>query len=262
MPSHDNMTGRPLADGSWLEAHHRAKLQERTAFVERLVALEPRRVVDLGCATGLWLALLHEHLPLDCEFIGIDGDQAALKLATARASSWRREVRFVNLDLEIDAAQVPAADLTLAFNVFSYIENLEMFLETLAQRTPRGVLAIRQYDGASIRFGPMRTEDRQRIESALRVSVSDSARFRHYDLDRAFTVLRQSRYSRGDYEFELFARSSPFPDDFLGYYTGTLEWTRGLLSPAAAERLDTWIAQGEGASGRYFFEVDLVGLLS
>jgi ubiquinone/menaquinone biosynthesis C-methylase UbiE len=117
----DNAAGKPLANAKWLEAHHRAKLPERTAFARRLAALSPRRIVDLGCATGLWLGLLNEVLPADCEFIGIDGDEQALDSALQRAESWQRQFSFLKLDLEADAADIPAADLTLAFNIFSYI---------------------------------------------------------------------------------------------------------------------------------------------
>ncbi len=55
MISQENSTGRPLADAKWLENHHRAKLPERTAFAKKLAKLNPKNIVDLGCATGLWL---------------------------------------------------------------------------------------------------------------------------------------------------------------------------------------------------------------
>ena len=58
MISQENSTGRPLADAKWLENHHRAKLPERTAFAKKLAKLNPKNIVDLGCATGLWLELL------------------------------------------------------------------------------------------------------------------------------------------------------------------------------------------------------------
>lgn len=262
MAGHDNSLGKPLAEDAWLEAHHQAKLPERSAFAVRLAALQPRRVVDLGCATGLWLELLNDVLPTECEFIGIDGDEHALEVATERSASWERKASFLKLDLETEAAHIPAADLTLAFNVFSYVEDLGSFLACLSRRSPRGCLAVRQYDGASIRFGPMPTVDRQRFEATLRLATERSVRFKHYDLDRAFELLHQSPYDQGKYEFELFARSSPFSDTFLDYYQGTLEWTRDLLSPGSAESMDAWMSSGEAEPNRYFFEVDLVALLS
>lgn len=260
MLSHENSVGKPLADGVWLEAHHRAKLPEREAFARRLAAMRPRRVVDLGCATGLWLELLNEVLPTDCVFVGIDGDDEALASAAARSAAWRREVSFLKLDLETDASQIPSADLTLAFNVFSYITDLGAFLDLLAERQPRGALAVRQYDGASIRFGPLATSERQRLEADLRVATDRSERFRHYDLDRAWDIMHESPYYNGVYEFELFARTSPFPTAFADYYHGTLEWTRNFLSPDGAAKLDAWMARQNNS--RYFFEVDLVAILS
>jgi len=71
----DNSSGKPLADANWLEIHHRAKLPERIKFAQKLATYNPKKIVDLGCASGLWLELLNQILPNDCEFIGIDSDQ-------------------------------------------------------------------------------------------------------------------------------------------------------------------------------------------
>lgn len=264
MTNRHNPTGKPLAAADWLEAHHRAKLPERKAFASRLASLSPTRVVDLGCATGLWLDLLNDVLPLECEFVGIDSDGESLTLAKERASEWDRPTEFLSIDLESEANSIPAADLTLAFNVFPYIDDLAEFLAVLDRRAPRGTLAVRQYDGASIRFGPMPTAARQSIEVSLRTAVETSQQFKHYDLDRVFASLAASRYELQTTEFELFARSSPFPEDFIDYYLGTLDWTIDLLSPNAAATLEAWRSDPAGLSrgSRYFFEVDLVAIVS
>lgn len=55
MVATDNSEGFPLASTDWLAIHHRAKLSERGRFADRLAALKPRRIVDLGCGPGLWL---------------------------------------------------------------------------------------------------------------------------------------------------------------------------------------------------------------
>lgn len=262
MTSQENSTGKPLADATWLENHHRAKIPERTAFAQRLLNIHPKRIVDLGCATGLWLELLNSIFPDDCEFIGIDSDKASLNMAIQRSESWKRKVSFMLLNLEEDAALIPPADLTLAFNIFPYIQNLDSFINFLSSRSPRGTLAIRQYDGASIRFGPMSTSDRQLLETDLRVATESSQKFRHYDMDRTFNAIRNSKYSNIDYGFELFERTSPFSEDFVPYYIGTMEWTYQHLSERTSEKFKKWIDEDSHLSNRYFYEVDLVALLS
>lgn len=262
MVRRDNSTGRPLAEATWLDAHHRAKLSERWAFAKRLARLEPQSIVDLGCATGLWLEILNEVVPRECAFIAIDTDESALSRASQRASTWSRSVDFMVLDIETEAAEIPPADLTLAFNIFSYVNDLRGLIESLAARTPRGLLAVRQYDGASIRFGPMPTDQRQQMEIALRTATEQSQHFKHYDMDRTIEALRNSTYTHAPIEFELFARASPFPEAFREYYEGTLEWTLELLSEVAAKRLRAWIDNEAPESSRYFYEVDLVSLLS
>jgi SAM-dependent methyltransferase len=218
----------------------------------------------LGCATGLWLEIFHELLPDTCEFIGLDTDPDALALARQRAASWKRQVSFEECDFELDAASIPAADLTLAFNVFSYIEDLPLFLDKLASRLPRGNVAIRQYDGAGLRFGPMDTATRQSIEAALRAAVEPSVQFRHYDMDRVYSAIAHSSFTQRAVAFETFARASPFPDDFLEYYRGTMKWTLQHLSIDAAELLKCWLSDesDDFEPPRYFLEVDLTAVLS
>jgi len=258
----ENSTGKPLADANWLAFHHKAKLPERIAFAKRLATLNPKSVVDLGCASGLWLEVLDQNFPTECEFIGIDSDEELLNMAIQKSKSWQRKVSFIQLDLEHEAFRIPPCDLTLAFNIFSYIRDLDSFVNTLSRRTPRGMLAVRQYDGASIRFGPMPTSKRQEIDIDIRITTESSQRFHHYDLDRTFDVLRHSSYPQCNYEFELFERSSPFPTDFLPYYKETLLWTCQLLSEKSADYLRTWIDADPLMLNRYIYEVDLVALLS
>lgn len=102
MKSQENSSGKPLAAANWLEAHHQAKLPERTAFAQRLSRLAPKSIVDLGCASGLWFEVLNQLLPSECEFIGIDSDAELLNMAVQRSKSWKRKVSFLQLDLEQD----------------------------------------------------------------------------------------------------------------------------------------------------------------
>ena len=262
MNTQENSTGKPLADANWLEIHHHAKLPERVAFAKRLAAIRPKKIVDLGCASGLWLELLNQVLPNECEFIGIDSDKESLNLAINRSKTWKRKVSFLQLDLEKDVLQIPSSDLTLAFNIFPYIQDLDSFIKALSSREPRGTLAVRQYDGASIRFGPMPTSERQKMEVDLRIATENSQKFHHYDLDRTFDSLRKSAYEKSEYSFELFERTSPFTADFIPYYKEMLTWTCHHLSDVSAERLGKWIAEDPLMLNRYFYEVDLVALLS
>lgn len=262
MITEENSTGKPLANANWLEKHHQAKISERTLFAKRLAELHPKTLVDLGCATGLWFELFNEILPVKCEFIGIDSDKESLDIAIQRSKSWKRKVSFMQLDIEKESSKIPVSDLTLAFNIFPYINDLNTFINILAARIPKGVLAVRQYDGASIRFGPMPTSERQKIESDLRVATENSQKFRHYDLDRTFTALRNSTYKEKNYQFELFERISPFNKEFIPYYKGTLSWTCQFLSETSAKFLNKWMNEDPNMLNRYFYEVDLVALLS
>lgn len=262
MNKQENSSGKPLANSDWLKKHHVAKLPERTAFAKKLVNFHPKRIVDLGCATGLWFDLLNQLMPDNCEFIGIDSDYESLKIAENRSKKWKRNTSFIQLDIEKDALLIPPSDLTLAFNVFPYIQDLDKFLYILSSRIPRGVLAVRQYDGAAIRFGPMATSTRQKKEIDLRVATENSQKFHHYDLDRVFDALHKSLYKNSEFNFELFERTSPFSEDFIPYYNQMLDWTAQNMSETSAHNLKQWISTYNESRDRYFYEVDLVALLS
>ncbi len=260
MISYENSIGKPLADYNWLEIHHFAKIEERTFFAKKLANLNPKSIVDLGCASGLWLELLNQYVSDECEFIGIDSDQVSLNIAINKSHGWKRKSTFLKMDIEKDAKIIPPSDITLAFNIFPYIQNLDAFIHNLSLRNPCGTLAIRQYDGASIRFGPMPTFQRQKIESDLRIATETSKSFRHYDLDRTFNSIYKSNYSSYKVYFELFERKGPFNDNFIPYYNRTLEWTRELVSDVAKIYIDNFINLSR--DNQYFYEVDLVALLS
>lgn len=263
MITQENSSGKPLADAEWLYKHHRAKFPERKAFAEKLIEYNPKTIVDLGCASGLWLEVFDKVVPNDCTFIGIDSDEEILELAKKRSRSWDRTSSFMKLDIESQASLIPPADLTLAFNIFPYIKDLDHFLKVLSNRCPCGALVVRQYDGASIRFGPMPTDKRQSIESSLRVATENSKKFRHYDLDRTYEALNNSSYKYKSYAFELFERTSPFPEDFIPYYRDMLQWTCDHISDSSAQYLSRWLDEDANyCMKRYFFEVDLVAVLS
>ena len=262
MITEENSIGKPLANATWLEKHHNAKIPERTKFAQRLIELHPHKIVDLGCASGLWLALLNEIFPNECEFIGIDNDEQSLSIAKERSKLWNRNVSFLKLDIEKEVDQIPSADLILAFNIFPYIDNLDLFIKSIFCKNKQGTLAIRQYDGASIRFGPMPTNERQQIESDLRVALENNTNFRHYDMDRVYTAIHSAPYQNKTIEFELFERTSPFDSKFIPYYTGTLNWTAQFLSEASSIFFDKWMQEDPHFLNRYFYEVDLMALLS
>jgi SAM-dependent methyltransferase len=262
MVSHENSTGRPLADEKWLLIHHNAKLNERKAFAEKITSISPKRIVDLGCASGLWLDLLDQYLPGDCEFIGIDSDEQLLDSSRSKSLFWKRKSSFINLDLEKDTDKIPNSELTLAFNVFPYINNLAGFLETLSKREPKGILAVRQYDGASIRFGPLATKKRQEMDNELRVALDYSRKFKHYDIDRTISALSNSAFKFKEKNFELFERLYPFTNEVLEYYKEMLLWTSQFLSEINSDYLKDWVSKIPQRKDGYIYEVDFTAILS
>ncbi|MBV2183026.1 MAG: class I SAM-dependent methyltransferase [Rhizobium sp.] len=267
MSNWHNESGRPLASDTWLEAHHRAKRPEREAFAKLIAQRNPRRIVDLGCGPALWLELLAGILPTDCELYGLDSDESALQLARSRSREWPQRAVFEQLDFETRPCVLPEADIFLAFNIFPYVSNPDAFLKAVRSKLrPGGCLVVRQYDGALLRMGPMRDEDRQLIDLSLMTSVLGSGQFKHYDLDRVFESIATSDYVSKSIDFEVFRRVAPYPPEFREYFLNMIGWTHGYISEEAKTRLKRWLeVRGHGTQDSrpsYFMEVDLVAWLS
>lgn len=266
MTTWHNKSGKPLSSTAWLEAHHHAKLPERTKFAQRIAARHPQTIVDLGCGPGIWLDLLNKHADRTCEFIGLDADDAALKNAIDRSRGWSRKSVFHRIDIETETHKIPAADVYLAFNIFPYLNDISSFIETLRRKLkPNGCIVVRQYDGALLRFGPMNQVDRLDIEISLQASVLRSEQFKHYDLDRVFEAIQISTFKCKDIEFEVFKRVAPYPAEFLPYLENTITWTLDLISEQAGVRLRDWIGRHRETNftlPSYFSGTDLVAWLS
>jgi SAM-dependent methyltransferase len=266
MTNWHNESGRPLSAVAWLEAHHSAKIVERTEFTKRVICKSPKRIVDLGCGPGIWLELFSQHADTDCELFGIDADEGSIAHAMNRSRSWEQDTRFQCINIDTNPEKIPESDIYLAFNIFPYIKNISLLMETLRKKLrPGGFLVIRQYDGSLLRIGPMNTKDRSLIDTSLQTSIVGSTQFMHYDLDRVFEAVSNSFFEDKLIEFEVFKRVAPYPDDFLKYFTNTIDWTLDHISEDAGKKLLNWytkIKQNKFHTPSYFSEVDLVAWLS
>lgn len=266
MPTRRNASGLPLSGLEWLETHHRAKLSERRAAARMLSSPALGSVLDLGCGGGHWLEVFHETLPPWCTFTGVDIDAESLLSAERRSRSWGRSTTFISADLNDPGWQIPPADLTLLFNMSGFIDDFGGLLSRLSSRPgPRGTIAIRQYDGAMMRFGPLEQPERTVIETALLAATYRSRQFRHYDTDRVLREVHQSQFMESSVRYEVLHRSAPFDEDFRTYFDETLLWTRAHVSDRAKRILDRFRSiigpGGDLENAAYVVQVDLsIGL--
>lgn len=260
----NNPSGKPLSSSQWLFEHHLAKLPERKKFLKNIFTdLKPKTIVDLGCATGLWLELANEYVDVNCKFIGIDSDKDAINEAINRSKDWNRKSSFILSDFT-SFEKLPSADIYLAFNIFPYVDNAEKLLEEIRIKLNKnGHLILRQYDGAAIRFGPMEHELRLEVEKVLFNSLNGSAFFKHYDLDRVYNAIDKSNFYTKKMNLELFKRTSPYNKDFLNYFNNTIKWTTNYLSDNTADKITNWHKEHiENNHPSYFYEVDLTAILT
>ena len=260
-----NKTGKPLSDPHWLQVHHRAKERERKAFAHRLAEFRPRRIVDLGCGAGDWLSSLNEVVSQDCEFVGIDSDEESLARLHERSRAWKRHTSTIHCDFIAQPDCIPTADMVLLFNIASFVVSpLELFAR-IRRESPAALLAIRQYDGSTIRFGPMAESQRASLESALRASLMASSQFDHYAMDRTLRAVHESNFANKRLGFELYSRFAPFSEAEAEYYELSLNWIYNHVSEELQRDLTRWRHRQPGTSENsptYMCEVDLVALMS
>jgi len=259
-----NKHGKPLSSFSWLNAHFFAKQIEREKFVKQFSKIKPLKIVDIGCGPGLWLDTYNKFIDNDCDFVGIDIDNNVINEAINKSKDWKRKSNFIISDVENEPNIIPKADLFILYNTLSYIKHPDIFINHLKNKLLKnGKISIRQFDGSLIRFGPMPNKIRMIIDNSLKNSVLNSSQFSYYDMDRIFEILQKSNFKTKNISFELFYRSSPFPDSFLEYYKNTVEWTICHISENAANELKMWYDDYiKNINSSYFISVDLIALLS
>jgi SAM-dependent methyltransferase len=257
----ENVSGHPLSSSDWLDAHHRAKLPERSLFARELADYRPARIVDVGCGTGLWLDLLDAHLPSDCEFIGLDADSGSIELAERRADAWARDYFFQACNVEEDTCCVPKSDLLLLFNLLPYLPKAASVLRSLHGDGKLQRVVVRQYGTDTIRIGPMASNDRVALNASLRASIEERGELSHHDLDRAYELARASGLTVEKVSFELTQRHAPFSPEFSEYFKETVNWMTERLSVDASTRLRSVCERPETGAPLYFAQLELVVVL-
>jgi len=165
------------------------------------------------------------------------------------------------VDIASDPADIPLADLTLLFNVLSYVDEPLGLLDSIAARCDGSAVAVRE--ASSLRFGPMPAGRFDAIDVDLQQTVAQVPPFRLFDLDRTYAALAGSSFARREVEFELFERTAPFPPEVGAYLDGTLWWIADNISPANGAWLEDWRTRHQPVGGEpaYLVEVDVVAIL-
>ncbi|AZE59022.1 MULTISPECIES: methyltransferase domain-containing protein [Pseudomonas fluorescens group] len=120
-----------------------ARLRERPVLelLDRMTSLQPRRIYDLGCGTGIATQLLAKRWP-EAELIGIDSSSQML----SEASYLPIKALWYRCDVQHWQAEQPA-DLLFAAAVLHFINGHETLLpRLLAQLRPGGCLASHMPD--------------------------------------------------------------------------------------------------------------------
>lgn len=133
----------------WLEyeEHSVDRARQRFAELERVVALEGAKVLEVGCQAGAALVALGQ---LGADAVGIDIDAKAVSAAQLRAKGYQTQLRA-----EVGtASEMPFStgefDIVVSFDVLEHVpDKLAMLHETVRVLRPGGILML----SAPNRFG-------------------------------------------------------------------------------------------------------------
>ncbi|HEY5704652.1 MAG TPA: class I SAM-dependent methyltransferase [Terrimicrobiaceae bacterium] len=124
-----------LVESEYTESFYRSKrdgaLRSAREIVPIIVAFaKPRSVIDIGCGSGCWLAVFHEHGV--AEFLGVDGshvDRSMLEIP---------EERFLSFDLSHPLKLDRRYDLVVSLEVAEHLppESAEAFVDSLTTLGP------------------------------------------------------------------------------------------------------------------------------
>lgn len=127
-----------------------AEREFRQAMIAALAERSFRNIVDLGCGTGSLLASLCRQFP-KAEIVGVDADEAALRLAATKTQHVRSQVSLRCAD----AGHLPFADGSIeAFTSSLFFHHLEdaakvkVLREVTRCLAPGGVFVIADWDRA------------------------------------------------------------------------------------------------------------------
>lgn len=262
MSNQRNNSGVQLSSSQWLEAHHNSKKQLRSAFAKKLAERNPASIIDIGCGTGLWLSLFNDILPKSCKFIGVDLDKTSLEEAEKRAKDWDRECQWIALDVNKEPEKLPPADLTLIFNFSSYIGNLDVLFSNISRERGFKEIALRQFAGDEIKFGPFNPDEHTSIDLSLKDSIGSSRQIRYFDMDRLIQSTKTMKRKILYQDFELYKAFSPFDESSFPYVEGTALWTLERVSKNVKPLISDWVYKARNNDrGLYFYSLDWIALL-
>lgn len=262
MSNQRNTSGVQLSSAKWLEDHHNAKKQLRIDFAKKIAKYNPSSIVDIGCGTGLWLSVFNDIIPSECKFIGVDLDKSSLEEAKKRSEKWSRESEWLEIDINKEPEKIPPADLALIFNFSSYIENLDRFFAIISPEKGFNKIALRQFAGDEIKFGPFTINEQSSIDFSIKNSIGGSKQIRYFDMNRMIESASKLGRVTKFREFELFQEFSPFKNSTWPYIKGTVEWTSERMPESEKIIVNNWLEKANiKDESLYFFSIDWTALL-
>ncbi|MGV6805249.1 MAG: methyltransferase domain-containing protein [Ruegeria sp.] len=157
------------------------KMRER--YFDQLDWAGCRRVVDLGCGTGVVTRALADRVGVECELVGSDLAAELIKVAEEKtqAAGLAGRIRYEVADSRKTRDADDSFDIVIAHTVISHVADpAAMLAETARLARPGGMIAIFDGDYASLTIGAGDPEaNAEAVDAILQTVVGNPFVLRH-----------------------------------------------------------------------------------
>ena len=155
----------------------------RERYFDRLDLAACRRVVDLGCGTGVVTRALVDRVAADCDLLGSDLAAELIKVAQEKTNEagLGERIRYEVADSRNTGDADGSFDVVIAHTVISHVvDPTAMLHEAVRLARPGGMIAIFDGDYASLTIGAGDPEaNAQAVDAILQTVVANPFVLRH-----------------------------------------------------------------------------------
>ncbi|MFQ5437859.1 MAG: methyltransferase domain-containing protein [Paracoccaceae bacterium] len=141
----------------------------RNRYFDEINWTDCRRILDIGCGTGVVTRAIAAHAPPEAEVTGSDFSEALIRIARKKAAAQSlSSINFVVADGHSTEDRPASYDLVVAHTLVSHVADPQKVLSECARLVkPGGTVAVFDGDYASIAFGAGDADENRTVAAAI-----------------------------------------------------------------------------------------------
>lgn len=252
---HPNKSGEAYSGAEWLYNHFSIKSRGRFKYINSLPISSKDRILDIGCANGMWTSLFAEIISHKGRVLGIDKDPKSVLEASNKFKKEYLKGRLSFEVLDIEKSNIPEGyNVISMFNSLSYIRDPSRLLQYLSNylRKENGLLIIKDSALCSDFYWPISSIVDIQSRKALR--NINNKRIGNYDPNLGLKVrrmLEQCNFDIIDTRTNTYSFSYPFDYNEIQYINANMQMILELIGGRHSEfqELIDWVQSSSSNNG-------------